>query len=222
MHLIMRKWIILSAAAVLSLCIIFTEEHVQAKSSDGSAKDWIEQPEKSGQIDEKLEENNIQPSPLNFGVKDGLNMIGALIFVIAILYFLLKFVNKKNQSYQQNRIVQHLGGTSLGANRSVQIVKAGKQILILGVGEDVKLLSEVVDEQEKTDIIRNYEEQQEFKLEPGNLISTLRKVWKDRMKSAEKSPKPFQNHLHEQLEEVKKGRRNAMNKLNQKEPYSDE
>ena len=66
-------------------------------------------------------------------------MIGALIFVIAILYFLLKFVNKKNQSYQQNRIVQHLGGTSLGANRSVQIVKAGKQILILGVGEDVKL-----------------------------------------------------------------------------------
>ena len=154
MHLIMRKWIILSAAAVLSLCIIFTEEHVQAKSSDGSAKDWIEQPEKSGQIDEKLEENNIQPSPLNFGVKDGLNMIGALIFVIAILYFLLKFVNKKNQSYQQNRIVQHLGGTSLGANRSVQIVKAGKQILILGVGEDVKLLSEVVDEQEKTDIIR--------------------------------------------------------------------
>ena len=139
----MRKWIILFAAAVSPLCIIFMEERVQAKSSDGSAKDWIEQPENSEQIDEKHElKNEIKPSPLNFGVRDGLKMIGALIFVIALLYFLLKFVNKKSQSYQQNRIVQHLGGTSLGGNRSVQIVKAGKQILILGVGEDVQVLSE--------------------------------------------------------------------------------
>ena len=40
-----------------------------------------------------------------------------------------------------------------------------------------------------------------LELEPVNVISTWRKVWKDRLKSSETNqPKPFQSHLNEQLE----------------------
>ncbi|MFK4998000.1 hypothetical protein ACI2OX_13070 [Bacillus sp. N9] len=47
-------------------------------------------------------------------------MIGSLLFVIALLYLLLKFVNKKSAAFQQNKIVQNMGGTSLGGNRSIK------------------------------------------------------------------------------------------------------
>ena len=44
-------------------------------------------------------------------------------------------------------------GTTLGANRSVQLIKIGNQLLIVGVGENIQLLKEIDDEQEYEQII---------------------------------------------------------------------
>lgn len=227
MYQLIKKWTFVITLVLLPLYIIFMGEAiVQANPPDGSAKQWIQQTEDSEQMEEEIQKTDegMKPTSLDYGLGEGLKMIGALIFVVALLYFLLKFVNKKSQSYAQNRIVQHLGGTALGSNRSVQIVKAGRQILILGVGEDVQLLREITDEEERTEIIRQYDEQREKSLEPSNLISTWLKVWKERRSSTQtaNSDKPFHSHLHEQLEAVKKGRRSAINKLNEKESNSDE
>ncbi|MBS4172529.1 flagellar biosynthetic protein FliO [Bacillus sp. FJAT-49736] len=153
---------------------------------------------------------------------DVTKMIFALILVIALLYYLLKFINKKSRSYQQNRFVQNFGGTSLGGNRSLQIVKAGKRILILGVGEDIRLLKEIEDQQEIDDFMKQYEEQTEHSIEPKDIVSKIAKRINGYKKNVEGSQPSFQNLLKEQLLNIKKDRKNMIKEFDKKEKNSDE
>ena len=49
-----------------------------------------------------------------------------------------------------------MGGTGLGGNRSIQLVKVGDRILIVGVGEDIQLLTEIKDEAERNQLLDEY------------------------------------------------------------------
>ncbi|MGE8204070.1 flagellar biosynthetic protein FliO [Heyndrickxia sp. NPDC080065] len=149
---------------------------------------------------------------------DGAKMVFALIFVIGLLYFLLKFINKKSQSYQQNRLIQNFGGTPLGGNRSLQVVKAGNRILILGVGEDITLLKEIEDKKEIDEFIQFYKDQLDHSLEPRDIISKLT----NRNKNSKSNNLSFQNILNNQLANMKKDRKNVMSKFDQKEQKTDE
>lgn len=77
----------------------------------------------------------------------------ALALVIFLIFWLLKFINKHTRSLQNNNLVQSLGGVGLGPNRSVQVVKIGNKVMVLGVGEDVQLLGEIDDELELEQIL---------------------------------------------------------------------
>ncbi|MBS4198967.1 flagellar biosynthetic protein FliO [Bacillus sp. FJAT-49732] len=168
---------------------------------------------------EKTENQN----SFGVGITEFLKMIFALIFVIAILYFLLKFINKRSQSYQQNRLVQNLGGTPLGGNRSIQIVKVGNRLLILGVGEDVQLLKEIADEEEYENYIRQYEEQLDQSLQPVDIITKwIKRTNKSTKETNENVNQPFHIHLKRQLDEIKKERKQTMKKLDHKESNIDE
>ncbi|MCJ8006276.1 flagellar biosynthetic protein FliO [Lederbergia wuyishanensis] len=157
------------------------------------------------------------------GVAEFLKMILALIFVIAILYFLLKFINKKSQSYQQNRLVQNLGGTPLGGNRSIQIVKVGNRLLVLGVGENVQLLKEIADEEEYENYLKQYEDQLDQSLQPVNMITNwIKRLNKSTNETRENEQQPFHIHLKRQLDEIKKERKQSMKKLDHKESNLDE
>ncbi len=63
--------------------------------------------------------------------------------MLGILIFVLRFLNKRNQNYQQNSVIRNLGGHSVGAQKSVQLLQIGNQIYVVGVGEDVQLLKEI-------------------------------------------------------------------------------
>lgn len=77
----------------------------------------------------------------------------ALVLIIFLIFWLLKFINKQTKSIQNNRFIQTLGGVGLGPNRSVQVVKIGKKVMVLGVGDNVQLLGEISDEAEFEEII---------------------------------------------------------------------
>ncbi|MBS4217739.1 flagellar biosynthetic protein FliO [Bacillus sp. FJAT-49711] len=156
------------------------------------------------------------------GIADIVKMVFALIFVIAILYFLLKFINKRSQSYQQNRLVQNIGGTPLGGNRSIQIVKVGNRLLILGVGEDVQLLKEITDGEDYENYMRQYEEQLEQSLQPVDMMTKWIKRMKKTNETNEMSHQPFHTHLKRQLDEIKRERKQTMNKLDNKRSNTDE
>jgi flagellar protein FliO/FliZ len=200
-----------------------------AESFNGNVKECMEQPKKCQQNQKPV--NNISQDKLKSNSTSGgtvisfwdvTKMIFALILVIALLYYLLKFINKKSRSYQQSRFVQNFGGTSLGGNRSLQIVKAGKRILILGIGEDIRLLKEIDDQQEIEDFMKQYEEQVDHSLEPRDIVSKIAKRINGYKKKIESSQPTFQSLLKEQLSSIKKDRKNVMNRLNEKEKSSDE
>ena len=59
-------------------------------------------------------------------------------------------------------MVQNLGGLSLGAQKSVQLLQVGKTLYLVGVGEDVQLLREITDPEEVEALLALYNERQEF------------------------------------------------------------
>jgi len=187
-------------------------------------KNKDQQTQKNTSNAQKNNQNNADSGSPVISFLDVVKMIFALILVIGLLYYLLKFINKKSRSYQQNRIVQNFGGTSLGGNRSLQIVKAGKRILILGVGEDIRLLKEIDDQAEIEDFIQQYDTEMERSMEPRDIVSKLSKHLNGLKRNTKtvQQQQSFQSLLKEQLSNIKKDRKNMMRDLDKKEKHSDE
>jgi flagellar protein FliO/FliZ len=192
---------------------------------DGTVKDYWEQPEEQ-RNEENLPAQNetgtVAEQSTGVTAFDYIKMIFALVFVIALIYFLLKFINQKSKSFQQTKLIHNLGGTTLGGNRSVQLVKVGDRILILGVGEDIQLLKEIDGVQEKADILEYYDEKPQGMQQQKDLLAQL--LGKKTDRSAEKSSETqsFQSLLKSQLDDIKKGRKKMLNDFNSREKDKDE
>ncbi|OCS90251.1 hypothetical protein B1A98_01995 [Bacillus badius] len=202
----------------------------QAEPFDNNVKDCLQSPEKCGQQKEqpKKEKQGSQNQQLEaektVGVTiwDFVKMIGALIFVLALIYFLLRFVNQKSRSYQQSKLIQHLGGTPLGGNRSIQMVKVGDRILIVGVGENIELLKEINDETELARFVDHYNNQAEQMLQPQDIVTRLMNKRKGKEEGDNEKQDPFKQILAGKLSELKQSRQQAISKMNNREKKQDE
>ncbi|WP_227935822.1 flagellar biosynthetic protein FliO [Alkalihalobacillus deserti] len=136
-------------------------------------------------------------------------MISALALVIVLIYLLLRFLNKRSQSFRSTQMLQNIGGVPLGANRSVQLVKVGNRVLVVGVGESIQLLREIEDAKEINLIVNQQKEQFEQLEQPVNKLFNLVSQ-KMRSNKPNTSLKPetnneaFKNLLSKQLKDVSK------------------
>lgn len=212
---------------IAALSFNYSLMNVSAEALENSVTDHYKNNKSEDNVS-KDNSNNDEPvnqsTKVGIGVLDVIKMIAALLFVVFLLYILLKFINKKSQSYQHNKLVQNYGGTALGGNRSIQIVKVGRQILILGVGEDIRLLKEITDEEELQDYIRLYKEQQDQSLQPTDVLTKWLKANKQKnlRSSNQNGDKAFHVHLKEKLDEIKKDRKKVISELEEKEQRFDE
>jgi flagellar protein FliO/FliZ len=200
-----------------------------AEPFNNNVKDCLENPEKCKQNDEKTESGSKNSEPnkeqaVGVSAWDFIKMIGALAFVLALIYFLLRFVNQKSRSYQQTKLIQHLGGSPLGGNRSIQMIKVGERILILGVGEDIKLLKEIEDKEEYDQFIHYYDEQLEQMIQPKDLITRLMHKWNNQKAEStnDQNHTRFKQLLESRLEDMKKTRKEKMKEWKDKENQRDE
>jgi flagellar protein FliO/FliZ len=191
---------------------------------DGTVDDYLEQPEEHNEESPPAAEKEVSVDEVSTGVSalDYLKMVFALIFVIALIYFLLKFINQKSKSFQQTKLIHNLGGTPLGGNRSVQLVKVGERVLVLGVGEDIQLLKEIDGKEEKEDILSFYDEKPQGLQQPKDMMMQ----WMGK-KTGTISPKAeenqsFQDLLKSQIEDIRKGRKKMLNDLKDREKDKDE
>ncbi|WP_159435666.1 flagellar biosynthetic protein FliO [Salimicrobium salexigens] len=101
---------------------------------------------------ESKEENEEQPAaePLWWSAT---KLILALVFVLGLIYGVLKFIQKKNNLFSNTRQMHNLGGVPLGQNRSVQAVKIGGHVYIIGVGDTVEMLTEITDEETRKQLL---------------------------------------------------------------------
>lgn len=132
---------------------------------------------------------------------DFFKMIIALVFVLALIYFLLKFIQKRSRQYQQSQMLENLGGISVGSNKSVQIIRVGSQYYIIGVGEDVQLLTSIDDPETIEDILK----QQTVKTESQpfqNILKSFQNLNRNPYKQSE-----FKNEMDNQLKSLKESRK---------------
>lgn len=210
-------------------------EIVQAGTDDNSSvydalkKDKEENKENSTTTENKDEtETEEEPlSPLNdeeqletpdneFGAFDFINILFALFLVLTLLYVTLRFIKKKNQSFTSTRTMMNLGGTSLGGNRSVQLVKVGDRILVVGVGEDIQLLKEIDSKEEIEQILSGQQNEVQQMLQPTDVISKIVeqiRYFKDEKRSESND---FKSHLTKQLSEISNGRKKILQELEKK------
>ncbi|MCA0988919.1 flagellar biosynthetic protein FliO [Guptibacillus algicola] len=142
-------------ALMLLLSFFVTPHHVEAVN--GSVTDWLtEDGEKPAE--EKEEQPAVETKNSNIFVLL-LKLVFYTVVVVGLIYLLIRFLAKRQQKMQQHSIFTPLGGTPLGNNKSVQMIKAGNSVYMLGVGEDINLLKEIKDEEEMKVIMAHAEEQ---------------------------------------------------------------
>lgn len=136
---------------------------VYADSDTNSIEYCMKKPEEcKDNTDPAAKEDTVVSAAGDVSAWEYIKMVLALIFVVALFYGLMKFLNKRNLTFQRNQMVQNLGGLSLGAQKSVQLLQIGKSLYLVGVGDDVQLLREITDPQEVEALLSLYNEKQEY------------------------------------------------------------
>ena len=171
----------------------------------------------SSEIDNADEETSPSASS-NIGVFDYIKVLFALLVVIGILVFILKFVNRKSAAYQQNSLMKNIGGLSLGNQKSAQVLQIGNRLYIVGVGENISLLKGIEHEDEIEQILSYFEnKQQDFSTKPF----IMQQVEKLRQRNSKPTESPQATSFNElfgsKLKELKKDRSNELNSWKEKE-----
>jgi flagellar protein FliO/FliZ len=144
-----------------------------------------------------------------------IQMVFALFLILILIYLLLKFLNKRNKLFNQVKALENLGGITVGPSKSIQVVRVGGKLYLIGVGENVQLLEEIVDEQMKEEILKSYQEQSEFKAE--NLLSLFQRKPNQVVDKENTKDQNFKSLFSNELEKLKQNRKQIVNKHTEKE-----
>ncbi|MED3688846.1 flagellar biosynthetic protein FliO [Peribacillus butanolivorans] len=208
-----KKWLQFS----LVIAVFFSGAiQASAEDLDKKVKDVYEQPDDlktDKSKDSQTTKQASNPEQVGITIWEFLRMIFATIFVVGLLYIILKFINKKSKSYQKANSVENLGGTSLGANRSVQLVKVGSRILVVGVGENIQLLKEIDNPEEYEQLMKDYNEKMDQMIQPGEFATKLKNKW---LKIREIETNSFSSEFKNQLDQMSDSRKKLLNELERK------
>src|SRR3954469_17573158 len=212
---------------LLMLALFGFQTETFAEQVNQSVKDCLEKPDACGEpqaskseevTTEEIETNpeiETASSTVGLTIWDFIKMIGATIFVVSLLYFVLKLVHKKGSLYKRSQLIENLGGTTLGANRSVQVIKVGQRLLVVGVGENIQLLKEIGDGQEYEQIISAYNNKMDQLVQPNDIVTKVMKKVKESTidRKSEKNSPTFQTLLNKQLNELSIGRKKLYDEM---------
>lgn len=99
-------------------------------------------------VDKQFEQQ--QSDTKDQSVPTTVSTVGTLVKVILSLgvviggfLVLMRWLSARTQGVKTAQHMKHLGGVPLGKDRSVQLVKLGEQVYVLGVGESIQLIDRV-------------------------------------------------------------------------------
>lgn len=144
---------------------LFVHQAVLAEENRSpTVADMLENQEFPSMEDEDVEPNPVELEEVALLEQENpfmliLKLVFYLLIVIVLIYGLIKFLAIRQRKLQHNQLFQSLGGTTLGQNKSLQLVRVGGRIYLLGVAEQISLIKEVTDPTDITNIERDLEEQ---------------------------------------------------------------
>jgi len=139
----------------------------------------------------------------------------ALLLILALIYILIKFLGKRNKLFSQVKALENLGGISVGQNKSIQIVRIGEKVFIVGVGDNVELLQELDDEDLIHDLLHS-DKQDDFQV--NHLVRSIFKQKPDPNDEFNEEPhQRFKSLFSNELEKLKENRLTIKNQQKKKE-----
>lgn len=128
-------------------------------------------------------------------------LVFALLFILALIYGLLAILRKRNRLFGQVKVMENLGGIPVGQNKSIQMIRVGSKVYMVGVGENVELLKEITDQELINEIFTNKEnESQSTEFSIQSLLS------KTKEQMSHKQTNSFKNMFQKELDELKQNR----------------
>jgi len=141
----------------------------------------------------------------------------SLGLIIVLIYFVLRFLGKRQIGQQQGPI-KVISAASLGNGKTVQIVLIGDSLYVLGVGENVQLLR-VIPPGEEADLILADAEIQPVKPPFSWMPFGQKKQMEEEMLfPSGMEEKSFQELLDQQWEDVKNKRVQKAEWMKEDEP----
>lgn len=208
------------AVLVTFLFVYLPTISVYANDDGNSVDDCIKKPDKCKSDTDPVANEETVASATGVGSTwDYIKMVFALIFVVALFYGLMKFLNKRNLTFQRNQMIQNLGGLSLGAQKSIQLLQIGKSLYVVGVGEDVQLLREITDPQEVEALLALYNEKQEFAATSPYIAEVLSKFKRKNKPNSStfQQQDSFGTLFEKKIFEIKQERSEELERWKQKE-----
>ncbi|MCM3386763.1 flagellar biosynthetic protein FliO [Ureibacillus chungkukjangi] len=210
-------------AIMIALAFLAPMNFASAAKGSQSVTECWQNPEAEGCEDSNpaAEDENSTSANVGLGLWDYMKMLFSLVFVLALLIFVLKFLNKKSASYQQNSVVQNIGGISVGAQKSVQLLHIGDKLYIVGVGDDVQLIKEIDNPEEIERLLEIYNEKQSFVDSTSpyilDLVKKLRGKNTEEQTEEKQSNQNFGEMFNKRLTELTKTRKSELDKWKEKE-----
>lgn len=185
---------------------------VFAEETGSSVYDYLENKgDKESNIDETENGLNEEVNRVGITARDIVKTIFSLIFVVALLYLLLKWLKRKTSSLPESNLIQNLGGISVGPNKSIQMVKAGDSILIIGVGENIELLKEITDSNQVSEMMDFLTKKKAESASSAKFYTNLLEKWRhDKMDGEETTS--FRARLDQELHKTVKKRKDTFQK----------
>ncbi len=133
-----------------------------------------------------------------------LQLFIALSIIIGLIYLTFKILNIKSNIIKRSKL-SNLGGISLGQNKSVQLIKIGNKIYVLGVGDDVVLIK-IIDNEDEINLI---EQSEEFNKKSLNFERYLNS-FTDKLFKKKNNQIEFEEFLTQKLNDIKETKQKLM------------
>lgn len=222
MKIVMKK-LLVSLCLITTLIIVDSSTLIEAETryvgdclGEDAGSECLEEEESTDETenDEQtvLSDETRSTGSIVFGV---IKTLFALLLILALIYVLIKFLSKRNKLFNQVKALENLGGISVGQNKSIQIVRIGDKVFMVGVGDNVELLQEIDDEDLIKDLLHN-DKQGDFQV--NHLVQSIFKPKSN--KSDELTDEPhhkFRNLFSNELEKLKENRSKVKNQQKKKE-----
>ena len=210
---------------LLFFLVIFPNSAILA---DNNAFFCIENPdqcdEEKAPVVEPINDEEAEKTPVGLTAWDYIKTGFALVFVIGLLFALLKFINRKNRLYSKSQLMKNVGGISLGQHKSVQLIVVGDRYYLIGVGDDIRLLKEITDRAE-IDALTDYYDDIDEKSPAGwieRIFGKIAEIRKQNSGHSDTGSADFSNVFNTRLEEMKEERKRHLSQLTEKERNQDE
>ncbi|ARF15328.1 MULTISPECIES: flagellar biosynthetic protein FliO [Sporosarcina] len=204
--------------AIMPFAYAETDPDVSVSDCIGKGKNCEEKAPVAENNNQNLVPSTELDEPKGPTVKDYIRTIFAFVFVIGLLVWLLRFMNKRNRNFDSNRLMTNMGGVPLGQNKSIQLVKMGNHYFVVGVGENVQLLREIEDPDEIAELLARYDQGNDIQ---KGIFSQLYSRFFSKAEHSASEQATFSQLFSSKMDEIKADRKEQLKRLNRKESDRD-